>query len=167
MRRHLLLPPLVALVLSGCLLPQPDTPILPPRGVPRSNPDVPMAAPRPTQEGAADVGGARQQPVVLAGRIEGAAIARLRLLAPGSETATAETAVSPDGSFRLEAPAGDYVLEFQREAAVARTQGLVSLRAGAPLELTIVLDEARSTARITQTTPLVSPAPSPSPTGRP
>ena len=159
MRAHRLWFLVPALLLSGCLLPQPDTPIIPPLA------PGPMAAPAkaPAPEALPQEAGAMADPnttlvppgetrmamAALKGMISGLAVTRV-VAVPEYEGPKLEAAVE-DSAFALDVPVGGYKLDLiTADEQSVRIDRVITLEPGVTLQLTIEAKASPLEATITE-----------------
>ena len=156
----------LALLASGCLLPQPDTPPVPPSVA------GPMTAP---QEGAVggkadampNAGTTTMQPPpsplpgALVGRVEGLAATAIAAVSVETGEPIASVVVGAEGAFELSAPAGRYWLELTADGQAMRVGQAIALAPGERRTLVLRVEGDRVT--IEEQAPLVPTSPSPSP----
>ena len=172
-----------SLFLSGCLLPQPDTPAIPPLmlGPDGQRAAAPVAVPQegmltndragtlvdpqvPSANAQPDMGNtglaAPEAPGRLSGVVSGLAVSRLAAVPEGGgEPVTIELA--SDGRFSLELPAGVYFLELAVGDQTLRVDQRVHVDADATRRITLTLEANKAT--LSEEAPLVKSSPSPSP----
>lgn len=177
---------LLPLLLSGCLLPQPDTPpIKPPAGPTSALPTAPslgrQTAPAVGNGAAANSGAATANPVTppsgasagantatpvsapaaasarLSGSVRG--LDATAIAAVAASATPAFTALSQTGTFALTVVPGSYALAFKlADGRIATTSARVTLAAGQNLAVAITLSDAPLTATLDEQTPLVMSA---------
>lgn len=161
MRAKTLLALAAATLLTGCLLPQPDTPIIPPL-MPQPRAGVPAAAPAADQTamvGAPEAALTKDVPAEetrLVGRLSGLAVERVTAvpLAEGMEKVTASVS---DLRFELGLLGGDYWLDFALEnGETLRLERPLAVAGGQTREIAIEL--TAGTATLVEEVPLVAPA---------
>ena len=176
-----------SLLLSGCLLPQPDTPIIPPPAMPGAESQRSAPAAAPQQEGLISNNGgeiisndAGIQPAVgsgdltvpkadtalasgtLSGRITGLTVTRVTAV-PESGGEKVDLAVGADGRFSLELPAGAYFLDLAIGGETLRVDKRLQVHSGETRAITLTLQADPLKATLTEEASLVAPSPSPSP----
>lgn len=116
------------LLLWGCMLPQPDTPIIPPFQVPVNAPEggrvgAPMAPTTEDQTGLMAVG-------MVSGRVDGTGVTAITAV-PVEKRGTQESqAIESAGGFNLALAEGDYQLEVTVDGQPVRSAEVISVKVG-------------------------------------
>ena len=166
-RRGLLvaLAPLLAATLGGCLLPQPDTPPIPPGNRPNMGVGAPNVRPGPTQDAtlatpapeatpiaatapaspgmAAGTAPPSEEPnrmaTILEGRIVGATATRITAVADAKGAAGALVEPDAEGRFTLPLAPGRYTLEITLADGVLIATPAVEVTAAGPNRIVVTI----------------------------
>lgn len=177
----------LALLMSGCLLPQPDTPPIgvmapdmsrskPAAGSAQAAPasqeglisnsggeivsgDATLIAPE-TAKGAAPVA-APGPDATLSGKITGMMVKTIVAVPETEDIAKQAVDVAADGTFTLSLPPGGYYLDVIVGDKALRVGNPVRVQAGETRKLTLTLQENPPKATLTEETTLAAPSPSP------
>lgn len=157
----------LTLLASGCMLPQPDTPLVPPNvmvDAPRATtPEAPAAPAQPAAGNAS--GGAELAASSLSGRVEGAQATAVAAVNADTGATADSRPIAADGTFSLSLPSGRYWLDLTVDGKIERIGQAISLGGGERRTITLTMAGDRVT--ITEEAPLIAASPSPTPTPSP
>jgi hypothetical protein len=157
----------LTLLASGCMLPQPDTPLVPPNvmvDTPRAT--SPAAPAAPAQPAAGNGSGAAELVASsLSGQVRGAQATAVAAVNADTGATADSRPIAADGTFGLSLPPGRYWLDLTVDGAVKRVGQAISLGGGE--RRTITLTVAGDRVTITEEAPLIAASPSPTPSPSP
>jgi hypothetical protein len=149
----------LTLLASGCMLPQPDTPLVPPNvmvDAPRATaPEAPAQPAAGTSSGGAELAAGS-----LSGKVVGATATAIAAVQTDTGTGAQSRPIGADGSFDLSLSSGHYWLDLTIDGAIKRVGQPISLGGGERRVITLTVAGDRVT--ITEEAPLIAPSPTPS-----
>ncbi len=153
------------LVMGGCLLPQPDTPIIPPPGAVMTGPGMAPENPQTglpsheTQKGTTTDASAT---ALISGRIQGEGVTGITAVPVSDAGLEVHADMGDAGIFDLTLAPGEYHLDLTVEGAIVRATPTITVQAGETrtFEVKVTPDPAAATLSET-TTPVESPPATP------
>ena len=153
-------PILAALLLNGCLLPQPDTPIIPPRmgdavNMPHA---APVPVPVPDVPRAGEAGMTVAQPNGTLNVVpSGLGVSAITAVAV-EDAGRVVKSEAAEGGYRFSLPPGRYWLDVVAEGQVLRVGQAIDVQAGAARAITLTLSKDPLRAVVQEEVPLAPPA---------